>query len=138
MGKPKELRSHKRGIELKRASPDSTHVCTHPDRQRRRDGAARSLVEWRKLTIDQQLDDLRARPGESKRQVARLTTLKGQGHIYLPQAVAGDREVKATVEKIEQRTPKAPPKSDAKATKAFARKKRENGKFQGEDPGDGG
>lgn len=84
-------------------------------RDERRGRAEASLAEWRTLTIDEQLNELAARPGECKRQIARLKALQSK-HVVFALPGASEQQDKVTA------STKAPPRSDVKATKAFKRK----------------
>lgn len=91
-------------------------------KERRAEHAQQSNEAWRKLTIDQQLKELATRPGQSQRQVARLQRLSALGHTHVPQG--GNPKPVPVQAPGDDTATKAPPKSDVKATKAFAKKQR--------------
>ena len=103
-------------------------ICTHPQRAARQAAAQASQEAWRKLTIDQQLKEISQRPGGSKRQVARLERLKAKGYTIAPIGVENPKPLPVEPEATEATArDKAPPKSDAKATKAWKRKHAQQG-----------
>lgn len=125
--KPVEKRTHKKSIEARKSTPGvSTHICVHPERQARRNSAAKRLEEWRSLTIDQQLAEIATRPGKSERQVTRLLALKASGARFVTDTPKQQKAniVEAVTAELEvEKEMKAPPKTDVKATKAWKKKK---------------
>jgi hypothetical protein len=114
MGRPVEHRTHKRGVEARRpANVRSSHIPTHPYRTWRREAAEERAAAWRMLSTEEQLRELRARPGECRRQIERLSRGKKQEVVSVGTPTA-----------TPEKPTKAPPKSDVKASKAFEKKHR--------------
>lgn len=117
--KPAEQRTHKKHVEAmrsKHASP-SKRVCTHPRKVARRAKAEERAAAWSKLSTEQKLEELRARPGECKAQIERLLNPKR------PSAKVIDVQA-LQVNVAEEPAPKVKKiaKTDVKAQKAAKRK----------------
>lgn len=90
-------------------------------REERKNRAEAAHIAWRLLTIDEQLKELSNRPGNSKRQIERLTKLRSMGHKIIP---SGGMQAAKPIPVEDISLNKAPPKSDRKAMKARQKKLR--------------
>lgn len=115
MKKPVEQRTHKRRVEALRSSNErSARTTSHPFKAARRVGAEARAAAWAAMSVEEQLTELRARPGECKRQIERLLNPKQKKVI---EAAAAEAETAPGS--------KTPPKEDRKATRAFKKKQKQ-------------
>ncbi len=109
--KPIEQRTH--GASAKnRREPGMARTCTHPAREARRAMAAKRVEAWQKLTLSQQLEELKARPGKCEKQIARLTAPKKNVPI----------ESSSVTPEVQVEAKKTPARTDLKAQKAKKRR----------------
>ena len=117
--KPVEQRTHKKHVEALRSKHTTPpkRVCNHPRKVARRAKAEERAAAWSKLSTEQKLEELRARPGECKAQIERLLNpKKTTARVIDTQAVQMNvaEEPASKVKKIA--------KTDVKAQKAAKRK----------------